>query len=151
MSTKSKQEKFRAWLHALNATLLCVSQLKIKICYKYTRSVCWQLCFEHSLGPDRFISHSYPIFCFRSLLTQLLTFCHSMLFPWKTGRWDDTVGFASEWAVVWTNCRKSLEQQKMLLVPSSPRPISLFPFCFFRRACFRLLTHWCREGGFEKP
>lgn len=108
MSTQNNQEKFHVWLHALNSTLFCVSQLKrIKIFYKYTKSVCWQLFYVLSLGQDGFMSHNYPIFSSQSLLTQF-TLCPSVLGFF--GRRNGTVGLTSGWAVIWTNCSKSLEQ-----------------------------------------
>lgn len=35
--------------------------------------------------------------------------------PWRAGRWDDTVGFTSQWAVVWTNHTKSLNSRRCCL------------------------------------
>lgn len=65
---------------------MCVSQLKIKIFYKYTESVCWWLfCSECSLSQAHFIFCSDPIFCSHSLLPQLLTFSRCMFFSRKLG------------------------------------------------------------------
>lgn len=124
---------------------MCVSQLKIKIFYKYTEPVCWWLfCFECSLCQAHFICCSDPIFCSHSLLAQL----HSLAVCFSLGSWDGTAGFTSESAVVEQKHRKSLKQQ--MLVPSSPLFFFFFSFRFFHCACFKLLTHWCGERGFER-
>lgn len=111
---------------------MCVSQLKIKIFYKYTEPVCWWLfCFECSLSQAHFICCSDPIFCSHSLLAQL----HSLAVCFSLGSWDGTAGFTSESAVVEQKHRKSLKQQ--MLVPSSPLFFFFIPFlplCLFQVA-----------------
>lgn len=110
MSTQNKQEKFHAWLHALNSTLFCVSQLKNKIFYKYTKSVCWQLFY--ALNRVWVEMASCPIIIPFSALSPCWHSLHSVLVCrcfFLEGR-NGTVGVTSDWAVVWTNCSKSLEQ-----------------------------------------
>lgn len=145
MSTQNKQEKFHACLHALNSTLFCVFLLKNKNILQI-HQICVLtalLCSDHSLGWHCFVSHSYPF-----LLSVLANTVHSLSQDagFFLGRRGGTMGLASDWAVVWTNCRNSLGQGKMPLVPAPP-PISFVPVALLS---LHLPGHWGGEGGFEK-
>lgn len=125
---------------------MCVSQLKIKIFYKYTEPVCWWLfCFECSLSQAHFICCSDPIFCSHSLLAQLFAFSRCVLFSWKLG-WHS--GFHFRVSCCWTKAQKVTQTADACTFISFF--FFFFSFRFFRCACFKLLTHWCGERGFER-
>lgn len=94
--------------------------------------MCWLLFyFESSLSQDQLVFCSYPIFCFHSLLTQLLMFPHSMLFSWKI-----KMGWCSGFCLSdFLLCAQTCDPKTAEYALPSP-PISLVLLHFFHYACF---------------